>query len=30
MDKIGLDGVEAELKENGYAAESVEKYLELF
>ena len=30
MDKIGLDGVEAELKENGYAEESVEKYLELF
>lgn len=30
MDKIGLDGVAAELKENGYAEESVEKYLELF
>ena len=30
MDKIGLDGVEAELKENGYAQESVEKYLALF
>ena len=30
MDKIGLHGVEAELKENGYAEESVEKYLELF
>lgn len=30
MDKIGLDGVAAELKENGYAKESVEKYLELF
>ena len=30
MDKIGLDGVAAELKENGYAQESVEKYLELF
>ena len=30
MDKIGLDGVEAELKENGYAQGSVEKYLELF
>ena len=30
MDKIGLDGVETELKENGYAQESVEKYLELF
>ena len=30
MDKIGLDGVAAELKENGYAEESVEKYLALF
>ena len=30
MDKIGLDGVAAELKENGYAQESVEKYLALF
>ena len=30
MDKIGLDGVEAELKENGYAQEAVEKYLGLF
>ena len=30
MDKIGLDGVAAELKENGYAEEAVEKYLELF
>ena len=30
MDKIGLDGVDAELKENGYAEKSVEKYLELF
>ena len=30
MDKIGLDGVEAELKENGYAEESVEKYLHVF
>ena len=30
MDKIGLEGVEAELKENGYAEESVEKYLQLF
>ena len=30
MDKIGLDGVEAELRENGYAEESVEKYLQLF
>ena len=30
MDKIGLDGVAAELKENGYAEESVENYLDLF
>ena len=30
MDKIGLDGVAAELKENGYAEESVEKYLDPF
>ncbi len=30
MDKIGLDGVAAELKDNGYAEESVEKYLALF
>lgn len=30
MDKIGLDGVEAELLEAGYAKESVEKYLQLF
>ncbi len=30
MDKIGLTGVEAELLENGFAAESVDKYLELF
>ncbi|MBD5472256.1 MAG: histidine--tRNA ligase [Lachnospiraceae bacterium] len=30
MDKIGLDGVEAELLESGYAGESVEKYLSLF
>ena len=29
MDKIGLDGVKAELLELGYAAESVEKYAEL-
>ncbi len=28
--KIGLEGVAAELKENGYAEESVEKYLQLF
>ena len=30
MDKIGIDGVAVELKENGYAEESVEKYLALF
>lgn len=30
MDKIGLDGVAAELKGNGYAEESVEKYLLAF
>ena len=30
MDKIGLNGVAAELEENGYAKESVEKYLQLF
>ena len=30
MDKIGLDGVEAELLESGYAKESVDKYLQLF
>ena len=30
MDKIGMDGVAAELKENGYAEDSVEKYLALF
>lgn len=30
MDKIGLDGVQAELEECGYAKESVEKYLQLF
>ena len=30
MDKIGMDGVAAELKENGYAEKSVETYLELF
>ena len=30
MDKIGLDGVAKELEENGYAKESIEKYLELF
>ena len=30
MDKIGLDGVENELIEDGYAKDSVEKYLALF
>lgn len=30
MDKIGLDGVEAELVEHGYNADSVKKYLSLF
>ena len=30
MDKIGFAGVEAELLENGFAKESVEKYLALF
>ena len=30
MDKIGLDGVKAELLENGFAADSVDKYLKLF
>lgn len=30
MDKIGLDGVEKELEEHGYANESIEKYLQLF
>ncbi len=30
MDKIGLEGVEAELLENGFAKEAVDKYLELF
>lgn len=30
MDKIGLDGVKAELIAEGYAEESVNKYLELF
>ena len=30
MDKIGLEGVEKELIENGYEKENVEKYLELF
>ncbi|MGN1315192.1 MAG: histidine--tRNA ligase [Lachnospiraceae bacterium] len=30
MDKIGLEGVEKELKEAGFKAEAVEKYLSLF
>lgn len=30
MDKIGLDGVAEELEKEGYAKESVEKYLSLF
>lgn len=30
MDKIGVDGVKAELIEEGFAEESVEKYLKLF
>lgn len=30
MDKIGIDGVAAELKESGFAQESIDKYLELF
>lgn len=30
MDKIGIEGVEAELLENGFARESVEKYLGLY
>ncbi len=30
MDKIGLDGVEAELFESGFAKESIDKYLSLF
>ena len=30
MDKIGLEGVEAELREAGYSAESVDKYTDLF
>ena len=30
MDKIGMEGVAAELEESGFAKESVEKYLELF
>ena len=30
MDKIGLEGVSAELEENGFAKESIDKYLDLF
>lgn len=30
MDKIGLEGVAAELEKNGFAKESIDKYLELF
>ncbi len=30
MDKIGTDGVEKELKESGFAAEAVDKYMSLF
>ncbi|MCM1064710.1 MAG: histidine--tRNA ligase [Eubacterium sp.] len=30
MDKIGLDGVKAELLENGFPKEAVERYLELY
>lgn len=30
MDKIGLEGVAAELGEEGYAKEAIDKYLELF
>ena len=30
MDKIGLEGVEAELLENGFDKACVDKYLELF
>lgn len=30
MDKIGLDGVQKELEEEGFAKESIEKYLGLF
>ena len=30
MDKIGLESVAAELEEEGYAKESIDKYLELF
>lgn len=30
MDKIGMEGVEAELLENGFAKETVDRYLELY
>lgn len=30
MDKIGLDGVAAELKECGFSEESINKYMDLF
>lgn len=30
MDKIGMDGAAVELKENGFAQESIDKYLSLF
>ena len=30
MDKIGLDGVAVDLREQGFAQESIDKYLELF
>lgn len=30
MDKIGMEGVEAELLEGGYSREAVEKYMDLF
>lgn len=30
MDKIGMDGVEAELLENGHGKETVDRYLELY
>lgn len=30
MDKIGMDGVKAELLENGYGEDQVERYLGLF
>lgn len=30
MDKIGMDGVKAELLENGFAGDTVERYLELY